>query len=262
MSTARLKAGITRERITHGLFALFGLAFLLLSAPAVVEPMTFWTGIVIGEYLYPNHELHHLMLGIVFPLLLLGVIAQAFRPRDRVGALHTAIVIVAAIIVIFSIGGEFSAIQLLLLALLVGMALTHPAGIEQLPDPASASKPFLVVASITALGGLALVAVELNAHFTAHDGHVAFDHYLFMAVAGTSIAVLGIYASLRPINWRFPAYSVVAMLLVFGGGSVLYPGAEQGSSLGVGLGAVVILWAILFALVAERGEEILDRNGR
>ena len=112
---------------------------------------------------------------------------------------------------------------------------------------------------MTAVGGVAFAGVELFSHFEANDTHVGFDHYLFMAVTGLSIAVLSLYGSFRGSGWRFSVYSVAFLLAVIGTGSVIYPGAEQGSSLGVVLDSALVLWAVLFVLVAERGEELLGR---
>ena len=243
--------GLPIDRIRVGLFAAFGLAFLALAVPAAFEPMTFWTGILLGEYAYPSHELHHLVLGVVFPVLLFGVIAQVYRPKRRIGPLYTAVGIWIALTAVFTIGGGFSPVQLVLLALLVGMVLTHPAEAQQLPSMAALDRPMAVVAGLTALGALAFGAVELNAHFVANDSHVGFDHYLFMATASVSTAGLAGVASFRPIGWRYPAYTVGLFLTVFGLGSVLYPGSEQGSSLGA-FGLLVVVWALLFLVVAER----------
>lgn len=245
-------ADVKRTRVV---FALFGLGFLGLSLPAMLEPMTFWTGIVLGEYAYPTHELHHLVLGSVFPILLAGVLIQAYRPGRRVGALHTSLVIWASLVLIFAVGGGFSPIHVVLLGLLGGMTLTHPAGRKQLPSFDNVNRPLLALAALTAVGAVGFAGVELLSHYTAADAHVGFDHYLFMATAGLSIAVLAVYASLRGVGWRFPTYTVGMLLIVIGAGSVVYPGAQQGSSLGVPFGVIVVLWALLFLGIAERGDQ-------
>lgn len=242
------------------IFGLFGLAFLALSLPALLEPMTFWTGIFLGEYLYPTHELHHLVLGSVFPILLLGVLVQVYRPRERVGALHTSLIIWGSLVVVFVIGGGFSPIQLVLFGFLLGMAIAHPAGRGQLPSIDAANKVTIAVAAVTAVGALAFAGLELHSHLFADDNHVGFDHYLFMATTGLSIAALALYGSLRGVGWRFPVYSAGFLLFVIGAGSVLYPGAEQGSSLGVLPGLLVILWAFLLVGLVERGEVLLERR--
>lgn len=261
--TARAAAiGISRHRLRLALFALFGIGFLALAVPAFAEPMTFWTGIVLGDYAFPTHELHHFVLGAVFTVLLVAVVAQAFRPANRVGALHAAIVLWCSLTVVFAIGGEFSPMHLLLLGLLVGMAATHPAGTAQFPTREGLEPLSGVVAVITAVGGLALAGVELNAHFVADDHHTGFGHYLFMATTGLAIAGLSLYSSLRGIGWRFPAYVVALLLAVIGVTSIAYPGPEQGSSLGVGLGLVVVVWAAIVVIVFERGEELAGRLHR
>ncbi len=240
-------------RLRLAAFGLFGLGFLALSLPAVLDPMTFWTGIVLGDYLYPTHELHHLVLGSVFPVLLLGVLAQAYRPSERVGALHTSLIIWTSLVVVFTVGGGFSPIQLVLLGLLAGMVVTHPTGRKQRPSFDTADRSLVAVAAVTAVGAVSFAGIELLSHFEAADDHVVLDHYLFMATTGLSIAALVLYGSLQGIGWRFPTYSAGFLLIVIGAGSIIYPGAEQGSSLGVALGLLVVVWAILFVGLAERG---------
>ena len=257
MSTVTSRVSLSRDSVKTGLCGLFGIVFLALALPAALEPMTFWTGIVLGDYGYVGHELHHLVLGAVFPVLLLGVIVQAYRPRKRIAALHTALGIWLALTFVFTVGEGIAPVQFVLLGLLGAVALTHPAGRDQLPSLTETDRPLLVIALLTAVAAIGFAAIELNAHLTANDGHVEFDHYLFMATTGLSIAGLSLYASVRPTGWRFPAYAAAFFIGVIGAGSMLYPGSEQGSSLGVALGALVVLWALVFLLVAER--ETLSR---
>ena len=243
--------------LKRGAFVAFLLGFLALAAPAVVEPMTFWTGIVLGDYAYPTHELHHLVLASVFGLLLLGVIVQAIRPARGVGALHSSILVWGSLTVVFAGTGDFSPMHLVLLGLLVGALLAHPAGRSQVPDAESVTPVLAAVCGVTALGALLFAGVELDAHRGSTDGHAALGHYQFMATTGLSIAALSAYGSLRGTGWRFPIYGSAALLAVIGIASIAYPGAEQGSSLGVGLGAVVVGWAVMVVLIAERGEALV-----
>ena len=259
MSTVTSKIGIAREHVHLGLFAGFGIAFLALSLPAVLEPMTFWTGIILGDYQYPTHEFHHLVLGSVLPVLLLGVLAQAIRPSARVGALHSAIIIWLSVTIVSAIGGDFSPVHLVLLVLLLGMAVTHPVGRDQLPTFGGVNRPLAVVVTITAVGGVGLAATELVAHLTVTDGHVALGHYLFVAATALSIAGLAVYGALNGIGWRYPVYSSAFLLAVIGLGSILYPAAEQGSSLGITGGLLVVLWAIALIAVAEKGDVLTER---
>ncbi|WP_263020320.1 hypothetical protein [Natronobiforma cellulositropha] len=221
--------------------------------------MTFWTGIFLGEYYYASHELHHFVLGSFLGLLVLGVVVQAVRPSERVGALHSAIIMWVAFVTVFTLAGTFSPVFVLLLGLLVGMAIVHPAASDQLPSLESVDKRLAVVAGVTAVGAITFAGVELNAQLTLNDGHVQFDHYLFMAAMGLSVAGLALYGSARGIGWRYPVYAAASLLIVFGLASIAYPGGEQGSSLGVAGGALVALWALSFVALAEGGETLLER---
>ncbi len=240
------------QRLRMGVFALCNVGFLVLALPAVLEPMTFWTGIVLGDYAYPTHELHHIVMASVFGVLLLGVIAQAMRPSQRVGALHSSVLLWLSLTLVFAGTGDFSSMHLVLLGLLLGAVVSHPAGATQIPQTTNLERSMLVVGVLTALGGIALAGTELATHVSVADEHAGFGHYQFMAVTGLGIAALSLYGCLRGIGWRFAVYGSAALLAVFGLTSILYPGAEQGSSLGVGLGGAAVLWAIVFVSVSER----------
>lgn len=239
-------------------FALSGIAFLALALPAFFEPMTFWTGLLTGDYVYQTHEVHQLILGAVMPVLLLGVIAQVYRPSERVGALHTAIVIWVAALVSFTVGGEASPILFVLLALLLAMAAAHPSGRAQLPDRASLDRPLAIVAVVTALLAVVLGGNELYLHLTETSSHVLFGHYVFMATMYFSVGALTVYGSFRGVNWRYPIYAAAFFLIVVGTASVMYPGDVQGSSLGA-LGVLAIAWALVIVAVAERERLPIER---
>ena len=257
------------ERITLGLYALFGIAFLALTLPVALDPLTFWTGIFLGDYAYETHELHHFVLGGLFTVLLLGVIVQAVRPTRRVGALHAVVLIWVAVMVTFTVGGEFSPIQLLLFAFLLGMVLVHPLGREQLPRMDDLDRRMAAVAAVIAVGATVGAGIELYTDLYGvddpiavnHSEHVAFGHYLSTAAAYLTIGALAVYASLRGVGWRYPAYSAAGLLGLLGAASIAYPGEEQSSSLGVPLGAVALVLAVVFLAVAEFGGQD-DRSGR
>lgn len=252
MSVVSDRVALNRNNLKLGGFVVFGLAFLALALPAFLEPMTFWIGIVLGDYAYPTHELHHFLLGTYLGLLFLGVVAQAVYPSKRVGALHGTIVLFAAAVIGVTLTDGFDPILLLLLGLLVGMTLTHPVGTAQLPSRENFDSLLGALALVTLIGGLAFAGIEWNAQLTAEDAHVVFGHYIFTGAAGLSVGVLAIYGSLRGINWRHPIYSASVLILVLGVASMVYPSAAQGSSFGVIGGILVALWALVLVLVAER----------
>ena len=262
MATAIDRVRVHESRLKLGLFALFGVVFLALLGPGLADPLTFWTGIVLGDYLYPGHQVHHFVLATVVALLLLGVIAQAPRPSHRAPALHTSVIVLLALVVSNLLGGEPAVGLLLFVALLLGMVLTHPAGREQLPTVAELHRPHAIVAGVTAIVAIGMAAIEILAHLSAADEHVTFGHYVMMATAWLSIGALGLLGSLRGRGWRFPTYGAVSLLLVFGVASVVFPGPEQGSSLGVTFGVIAVVWAIAIVLVAERGHEMAAHLSR
>lgn len=261
MSVVTDRLRLTTVHLRLGLFAVFGIGFLAMAVPGFLEPMTFWIGIVIGDYAYPTHELHHFLLGTYFGVLFLGVLAQAVYPSRHVGALHTSLILFTAAIIGLIVTGAFDVGLLILLGLLVGMVLAHPSGMDQLPSRDTFDPTLGVMAGVTAIGAVVFASIEWYAQITVNDPHVAFGHYIFTGAIGLSIAVLTLYGSFRGMHWRFPIYTAGLFLFVLGVSSIRYPGAEQGSSLGVIGGVVVTLWAIVLIVIAERGDALRHRLG-
>lgn len=247
------------DRLRFGLMAVFGLGFLGLSLPMLADPLLFWTDIVFGGHNYPSHELHHFVLGIVMGLLILGLVVQVYRPSQRTAALHTSIAIWGWFTIFFTIGQGFEPMFIVLLLLLGGVAVFHPAGKDQFPIAESLARPLGYITLLTAVAAFAFAGNELIAHRTLADSHVTLGHYLFMATGAASVGTLMIRGSFTERDWRFALYAAAACMIVFGAASIGYPGAEQGSSIGVIGGLVVIIWAIGILVVAERFEGFLSR---
>ena len=95
---------------------------------------------------------------------------QAIRPARRVGALHSSVLVWGSVTVVFAGTGDLSPMQLVLLGLLVGGLLTHPAGRSQVPDAASVTPVLAAVCGVTALGALVFAGVELDAHRGSRTG--------------------------------------------------------------------------------------------
>ena len=241
-----------------GLMYLCGVLFLALSLPVLLEPMLYWTGIIFGGYEYPTHEVHHFVLGIVLISLLLGIISQAYRPSDRPAALHSSIIIWGWFTIFFTIGDGFEPMFVVLLGLLIAMALFHPAGSSQLPEASSFSRPFGYLAILTAVLAFGFAGNELLTHLNVTDAHVSLSHYLFMATAAASVGTLLIRGSFSDRDWRYPIYLATAFIVIFGLASIVYPGAEQGSSAGQIGGAICVLWAGTLLIIAERGKSLLE----
>lgn len=107
------------------------------------------------------------------------------------------------------------------------------------------------LAAVGALGFWVVAAGEYVSHTTLLNEHTVFGHYEFMLFALVSIGLFALLAAARPVGWRALAYAAAAMALLYGAGSLAFPGLEQGSSLDLIASLAVIAWALAFIGLAE-----------
>ncbi len=249
----RRGAGYGVSRIRTPAFYLLTVAFVAFLLLALRETMTMVVTAWTGGYAFPDHRVHHIMIGGTLTIFAATVVVQLYRPAKRVGALQAALAFVVAGFVLTAIASGLTAAGELLAFLVpvVLIALLHPARGELRPRLDGVDSRVLAVAGIGAIGFAALAVTEFVNHTTLADEHVAFGHYEFMLFGLVSIGLFGLLGALKPSGWRIPIYAAGTLALLFGTSSLAFPGAEQGSSLGTLAAIAVLLWAIALIGVSE-----------
>lgn len=240
-----------RRPVFYAITIAFG-AFLLF---ALQEPLQFVIAAWLPGYDAPTHRVHHLMIGALLVLLVLGVLVQLYRPRERVGAFVLAAVIVGAITLASVIGEGIGAVGGLLIFILpvIVLGVLHPSFRSFRPRRASMDRWMMGVAIVGAAPLAVFAALQLNLHLTLADDHVLFEHYIMMAGGALTIAVGALLASFRPVGWRMLVYGIAALAIVVAAGSIVFPEPTQGTNFGLIGGALVIIWAIAFVAISEYG---------
>lgn len=258
-SRIRTGASYGGSRLRRPAFYLVTAAFVAFLLLAMGEAMAMVAAAWLGGYAFPDHRVHHVLIGATLIVFAATIAVQLYRPTKRVGALQAALAFVVAAFVLtvvasgLAAGGEL----LVFLVPVVLIGLLHPARHELVPRLAGADRRVLAVAGVGAIGLAALAVGELVNHTTLADEHVAMGHYEFMLFGLVSIGLFGLLGALKPTGWRIPLYAAGALALVFATSSLAFPGAEQGSSLGT-LGALAVIgWAIALVGVAE----YVERDG-
>lgn len=232
------------------LLVVFGLGEILLFG--VVS----WLDARTLEGLFPGAELHRVHgigFGIITWVLALSVLAQLWRPRERLAAAVLGLTALTTYTLAAIASGTFEGLELAGVAALAVMVWLHPArpGARFVPiriPVIALGAPLLLGAAV--FGGLQL-STQLSA--VTSDPHAAFGHYGVMAaLGGTLVAAVVIGASALPGS-ALSGWLAVAAALAFGLGSILFPASA--SSLGglLGVGLVVAGLGLAAGLLLARG---------
>lgn len=261
-----------RRVANHGRMPLFyaiTAAFLAFLVFALNEPIRFvylaWT----PGYEAFTHRVHHVMLGGLLAVVVLGIAIQLYRPVERVGAFLLSALGIGLLSAVTLIADGLAALAELAIFIvpLAILAVLHP-GLRGLRSRYAGAvrdrndRRMLALGAVAAIPLTAFAAVQVNLHLTVADDHVLFGHYVIMAAGALTIALGALVASFRPTGWRVLAYSVAVLAALVGVASAMFPDPAQGVNFGVVGGALVVLWAIAFVAVAEYGARNADRDGR
>lgn len=256
-SYRRTRAG-TRwfsEKARLPLFYAITLLFVAFLLFAIQEPLQFTVSAWMAGYEAPTHRVHHIMIGGLLGLLVIGVASQLYQPGKRVGGYILAALVIVVTMAMSLIGGGIIAVQELLVFLipLIIVGALHPTLRSVRFDRESVDRRMLGLAVIAAVPMIAFAALQMNLHLTLTDDHVAFEHYIMMASGAVVIGLGALIASFRPAGWRILAYGVVALAALIGIASIAFPDAVQGTNFGIIGGTLVVLWAVSYLAVAEYG---------
>ncbi|WP_290818783.1 hypothetical protein [Halovivax sp.] len=246
-------AGYGAHRARKPAFYLVTAAFLAFLVFALRDTMAMVVNAWFAGYAFPDHRVHHVMIGGTLAVFVATVAIQLYRPSKRVGALQAAIAfVIAAFALTILASGPAAAGEILVFVVPVLLiAALHPARRQLVPSLERVDVRLLALAAVGAIGFGTVAVGEYAAHTTLGNEHVVFGHYEFMLIALASIGLFAILGALRPIGWRALVYGAGALAILFAVGSLAFPGIEQGSSLGPIAALAVIAWAVAFVGLAE-----------
>ena len=235
--------------LTGALFLLAVVAVYGLVIQILHYPLAGWFA---GDFL-GAHQLHDTVGPLLLWAAILGVVVQAARPEQQVGAMQQTMLITTLFVVLAVLTGSFFPPMVLFL-LPLAMAALHPARGQMLR--VRGINPWL-------LGLLILAAVPLLDFAMAHiglqqmavtgDTHAEKGHWLLLAAYALSILGVGLLAALHPLGWRVPAWSTGVLAIFFGLASIVLP--PQASHVGPVWGTLAIIWGIVYIAVAKRTTE-------
>lgn len=162
-----------------------------------------WVSDVAGD-----HRIHEISLTGLVHVSTAGVIVQAYRPKLRVAALQTAILVplIGTAMSAITGGTVYEWATFLVLAGLMG--LLRPAGRNLIrPFTADQFSPWLVgLVAVAAIPLLAFAVAQATLQVSVVDEHAAVEHYSDQAAYVLSILALGILAALKTWGSWFPSW--------------------------------------------------------
>lgn len=196
------------------------------------------------------HRLHIMGIATVVTVFLLGLFAQAYRPRERVASMWGAflvILVVSAGTIGFGVGRPEEVIPFLALT---GIALVaHPAGRRLLQRGDSYSPVLLALVLVAAVPLLVFAAGQWSLSTSTTDPHAVDGHYVMMAGLAIAPIAYGLFAASGFVGWRLASWLAALPMAYYGLLSISFP--LQTGSTGMAWGTAAILWAITFVVVAE-----------
>jgi len=250
-----------RNGIFYVALVLAGVLSVLFLPELLSTLATGWTASGAAEL--GIHRLHIMGIATVVTIFLLGLFAQAYRPKDRIASMWGAFIVISAVTagtVWYGVGRPEEVIPFFVLT---GIALVaHPAGRQLLRPGNSYSPALLALVALAAVPLLAFVSTQLSLTTGALDSHAIMGHYVMMAGLAVAPLAYGLFAALGFDGWRLASWLAALPMVYYGLMSVSFP-AQSGST-GVLWGSAAILWALAFVLTAEysrrSGSDVLRQS--
>lgn len=195
------------------------------------------------------HRLHSTVLAVTFGGMVLGVLVQLHRPRERLAPLLMALAVPPAVAVGEILTGAYTVMGTAVpFAFLLPIGLLHPAG-KELVRPRIASR---VMAGLVAVAGVpaALYAIrQVQLYRLDPAGDQDIGHWSIMAGFPVLVAAWALVGATDRPGWRLTAWVTGAAAVVFALQSLLFPGVLSGVPRA---GAVAVLaWGVAYLIGAE-----------
>lgn len=258
----RLSVAATRRAGFYLSLALAAVMTILFLPELVALLVTGWTPEVGAEL--GIHRLHVMGIAAVVSAFLIGLFAQAYRPKARVASMWGSFLVILAVsagTVGYGVGRPEEVLPFLFVTSVALVA--HPEGRRLFRRRSAYSPALLALVAVAAVPILAFAATQLSLSSATADPHAVDGHYVMLAGLAIAPLAYGSFAALGFVGWRLAAWLAAVPIAYYGLLSLSFP-AQTGST-GVLWGLAAVLWAIAFVAVAEysrAGPSPLLRRGR
>lgn len=196
------------------------------------------------------HRLHVMGIAVLVSVFLLGLFAQAYRPKTRIASMWGAFLtigVVTALTLWYGVGRPEEVVPFFAVT---GLALlAHPAGRRLFRRGDSYSPALLALVVVAAVPLLAFVGTQLSLTTITSDPHTPVGHYVMMSGLALAPIAYGLFAAVGFDGWRLAAWLAALPMAYYGLMSIAF--TTQTGSTGVVWGGAALLWAVAFVAVTE-----------
>jgi hypothetical protein len=258
------------RRISFYTAVVLSLASVAITGPVLTLPVTAWlpeTALdamfsdvqleAIGGVIAP-HRIHAVGAGLFFWLTVVAMIALIRRPERKAAPLWASAATMVVLVPLDWTQGfnlEDLTFALPVLAVLALHPRRRPEKVAWRSGPAMAGVPFAAVAAVYAFQ-------QTLAQITGSpaDSHVADGHYAVMAALAVGIGVSALLGVTDFPGQVISAWATGLAALALGTVFIGYP--HLASSAGVGGGAAIVVWAIIYLAVTVRNPRVGVQDDR
>ncbi len=195
------------------------------------------------------HRLHSTVVAVTFAGMVLGVLVQLYRPRERLAPLLMALAVPPAVAVGEILTGSYTVMGTgvpFVLLLLIG--LLHPEA-RQLGRPRIASRLMAGLVAVAAVPAVLLAIRQVELYRLDPAGDQDIGHWSIVAGFPLLVAAWGLVGATDRSGWRLTAWVTGAAVVAFGLQSLLFPGVLSGVPW---YGAAAVLaWGAAYLMGAE-----------
>lgn len=174
------------------------------------------------------HRLHSTVVAVTFAGMVLGVLVQLYRPRERLAPLLMALAVPPAVAVGEILTGAYTVMGTgVPFAILLVIGLLHP-GARQLVRPRIASRLMAGLVAVAAVPAVLFAIRQVELYRLDPAGDQDIGHWSIMAGFPVLVAAWGLVGATDRAGWRLTAWVTGAAVVAFGLQSLLFPGVLSG----------------------------------
>lgn len=235
-----------------GVFYLSVVAFVavlvVFMGEILLYPFTAW----VEPASLGTHFVHDVTFLSMVLLAGLAMLAQLYRPVERVVAMQYALLVALFTILMTTASSGFDPMLVVFLGPVVLAGVLHPARRELVRFHAIAdgtvNRVLLVLAVVAAIPVAVYAAKELTLQATLTDDHAAIGHYASMATYVLTIVALVALAAVSGAGHRLAVYLAALLTVLLAASSVFQ---STVSAISATWAALAVVWAVAIVAAAH-----------
>ncbi len=236
--------------LAYHVFGLLELGFMWLPDQFFLDNPEFGEGYAGG---IPPHRSHFMAIGLVAWTVVPAVLVQLRKPWRRVAPMLVAVVMGIAGAIAYGLAGTLAAWvseDLIITIPFLVLAALHPRAPDLLRRPGF-DRGMLQWAVLGAVPWTVYALAQARLQYLDQPGdiHAGIEHWAAAFLLAVAVVTSAIVGASDHDGWRLPAWTAVALPVLFGVHSLVFPGLASGLSLVAAGGSIAWGGGYAFALV-------------